>query len=123
MLGFLIIVYPEGAKLTKLPQIQDPETVAHWLVGYSGIDWLEDMVKTGLATCLNSSGYPCQYRMLWKDLLPELLIQPKPHRGPPVIGEGYAMESGWTDPKKINREALARRQSDDWMIVDAWDQS
>jgi len=120
MLGWQIIVYPEGGK----SHFGSPDRVATWLTGWDGTEWLETMVKGGRAELLNhGGGYPCSYRMLWKDLLPELLEQPQPYQGPPVIGEDYVMEKGWQSIKEINREALARCLPDMVMRVDAWDQS
>lgn len=119
MLGWQIIIYPEGAE----GSVRSAATVATWKTGLGGTDWLERLVQAGKADSRHAGGYPRSYRMLWRDLLPELLNQPQPYDGPPVIGEDYVMEPGWFEHKTLNRAALALCQADDWMIVDAWDQS
>lgn len=120
MLGWQIRIYPE----TGLSNPEDRKAVVHWLTGLDGTQWLDRMVIEQKAVMLGSNGgYPLRYSARWKDLLPELLMQPEPYNGPPVIGEDYVMTQGWQSQKKVNHELLAQRQPDDLMIVDAWDQS
>jgi hypothetical protein len=119
MLGWLIIVFPEGAN----SNYDSPEVVCRWETGLDGTDWLDEMAKDGRALMVNKSGYPCGYIMLRKDLLPELLVHPKPYNGTPVIGEDYVMEKCWWRSKQVNPEALAHCQPDTMMRVDAWDLS
>lgn len=119
MLGWRINVFQEGAA----EYLDSPDIVTTWLTGLGGTDWLDRMAKDGRALMVNSSGYPCGYIVLWKDLLPELLQQPQPYQGPTVIGDDYVMEKGWCQGKKVNPEALKRCQPDTLMRVNAWDQS
>ena len=119
MLGWQIIVFPEGGD----SKLGSPDMLASWLAGLGGTDWLVAMVKDGRAEEVRWGGYPCGYRMLWKDLLPELLEQPKPFQGPTVIGDDYVMQKGWRDGMKLSREALARCLPDTVVCVNAWDQS
>lgn len=119
MLGWHISVFPDNGN----PRYDSQEVVCRWVTGLGGTDWLEQMAKDGRALKVSWNGYPCGYIMLWKELLPELLLHPKPYEGPTVIGEDYVMEKGWWQGKKVNPEALARCQPDTMMRVDAWDQS
>lgn len=119
MLGWHIIVFPEGGS----GRYDSPDVVCRWETGLGGTSWLEQMVENHRALKVNGSGYPCAYIMLWEDLLPELLEQPKPYNGPLLIGEDYIMEKGWWQGKQVNAEALARCLPDTLMRVNAWDQS
>lgn len=119
MLGWDICVYREDAPLHQ----HRPVNLAKWSVGLNGIDWLDEMVKNGRAERLSGGGYPSRYRAQWKDLWPELLVQPTPYQGPPVLGDDYVMLAGWQGQKTVNRDEVLRCQPDDYLIVDAWDPS
>ncbi len=121
MLGWDIIIFREGGTGAW----NDPGRVVSWQAGFNGMDWLETMVKEGRAESLptDNPGYPYRFAALWKELLPELLRQPTPYDGPPVIGEDYFMPRGWKGELRINREALALCQPEDRMLINVWDQS
>lgn len=119
MLGWHIIIFPEDSS----GRAADDCTVAHWMTGLGGTDWLDEMVRGGFAEKLKGGGYPCQYAAAWHDLLPALLTQPQPYRGPVVVGEDYVMTPGWCASMNLNREAFARCQPEDRMLINCWDQS
>ena len=120
MLGWRIIIYKKDGS----GSVADRQTLASWLVGLGGTDWLDQMVTEGKATLLGfNGGYPIKYSTTLQDLRPRLATQPESYEGPVVIGEDYIMPSGWRDSMTHNSEVLSTCRPDEELIIDAWDQS
>jgi len=121
MLGWHVIIYREKDKGLG----QDRPTVARWTTGPEGTGWLDRLVKTGLAQQTEyNGGYPLRYVGKAKDILPHLTSQPTPHQGSIIIGEDYYMLPGWKGQIEIQESLVSEcLQSNDLLIVDAWDES
>lgn len=120
MLGWYIVVYPEGSS----GKVDDPRTVAHWPSPMDGRDWLDEMVKMGRAELLGENGgYPVAYRALWGALMPALFACPEVYRGPVVVDENHGILPGWYTTKNFNRAAFVRCKLRDRMLIQCWDRS
>lgn len=92
---------PEGAR------------VANWQAGVGGLAWLDDLVKEGKAIDLGGSGYPCRYTATAEYLFPQLSDMP-----PGAKSEWEGWKVVWS-PASV----VAECRPDEWLIVEAWDQS
>jgi len=92
MLGWHIIIYRKHDK----GSIWNKHIISEWTTGLGGTDWLDRLVKAGLAQQTEfNGGYPLRYVGRARDVLPHLQTQPTPHKGPDVIGDDYFMPTGW----------------------------
>ena len=99
-------------------------TIANWVVGLGGLDWLRKLEKDGFAESLESGGYPTSYKLLEKHVIPFLKAEQLPdYEGPFVIGDDYVRSGGMNTNIKINEIALNGCKEDDYLFVIAWDQS
>jgi hypothetical protein len=104
--------------------------VAEWSAGVYGIDWLDEMVKAGTALAFGSSpGYPYSYTARAKDLAPHLVRYPpeaKVHVHQ-YVDEGVPPEpptGGRLEARAhVGHASLADLRPDEWLGVEAWDQS
>jgi hypothetical protein len=96
---------------------------AKWQASLGGTDWIEALVKKGLADKLFSDGYPNSYLLRASTLL-EILEDGVPdHSGPTVIGDDYVLEGGWKGKIGVDVYTLMAYPPSSWIIVDAWDLS
>ena len=121
MLGWKIIIYRSHGS----GKIWDEHTIADWITGLGGTDWLDRLVEKGLVIQTEHNyGYPLRYEGKARDILPHLKFQPTPHSGPDVIGDDYFMPTGWKGEIKINEHLVEEcLQTNELIKVSAWDQS
>jgi len=97
--------------------------VAEWRADFSGTDWLEQLSASANAMSLGGDGYPLRYTVKAKILLPHLAS------GLPGAREAWPREPGdivttkWQDKATINQNALRACEPDEWLMVEAWDES
>ena len=92
-------------------------SIASWSTGWNGCQWLDDMVKEGLANDLGGNGYPSSYELALSVLLTKIVPTPPSEEGAPVIGDDYVSISG-NSSFKLNTDEIK-----DIVRVEAWDQS
>ena len=80
--------------------------LARWEAGLNGLDWLDELVKEGKAIDLGGNGYPCRYTAAAEYLFPRIVDMPP---GAKVV---------WSSALLV-----AQCRLDEWLIVEAWDQS
>ena len=118
MLGWGIEIYRE------VPGGRSKEALlASWHAGLGGLDWIEALVKQGHAIDLGGDGYPCHYKVTVANLLPSITSGPPLHTGPMVIGDDYVLPAGWIGNVRIDYEKIAACSPDEWLVIEAWDQS
>lgn len=100
MLGWWIVIYPETGTIPE-------HTLASWESGLGGLDWLRPLLDSGHASQLQGNGYPNRYRLAAHAVLP--LLQ--------------AGASGKGPLSSYHPERVAACQPEQWLIVEAWDQS
>ena len=85
--------------------------VANWQTDSSGLNWLDALVEKGTALLLaTNSGYPYYYAAKAEDVIP-IIIYNAPHEKTPG-------KRG-----RIDRMEVAKIEPDEWLAVEAWDQS
>ncbi len=120
MLGWHVFVH----RLEQVHPANCSSVLASWKASVGGLDWLEELAKSGIARRLTRGGYPTTYTVAARDLLPLLGGgMPPKHSDFPVIGDDYVMPSGWVGNIKMYSTRMAACQPDELLSVAAWDQS
>jgi len=100
------------------------ETLATWVVGLGGLDWVKELAKQGQAELVLAGGYPTSYKLAAKHLLPFLKARQLPsYKGPLVIGDDYVREGGLNTGLMINEVTMFKCKDVDMLFFVAWDQS
>lgn len=141
MWGWMISVYrfadPSGLKSLTA---SDPSPLAHdvaadvvsrdlstavavWQTGLGGLDWIQVLVDMGQAVSLPSNGYPSRFLGRAGDLLPTILQGPPDAHEHWISGPTDVIGSGWLGKTTIDRDATDSCPEDEWLLVEAWDES
>lgn len=102
--------------------------VAVWQAGLGGLTWIEEAARRVGGVALARNGYPNWYLVLAKDVQQTLRdrvpYKPPMHEFPRWIsGEGDIILPGWAGKTTINVEQLDACSPDEWLLVEAWDES
>ena len=82
--------------------------LAEWHTG--GLDWLDELVKTGKAIDLGGDGYPVTYTVIAECVIPH------------IVKEDEFSHKLFGKPA-TDRVALAQCHLNEWLVVEAWDSS
>ena len=122
MLGWQIFIHQNLPGET--PDTPNREVLlGSWMVGLSGLDWLDKLVSEGRATDLGGTGYPDRYSISAAELRAAISNGPPQPKGPDVIGDDYFTPGDWVGETKIDYDKLANCADDEQLSVEAWDQS
>jgi hypothetical protein len=98
--------------------------IAAWCVGLGGLDWLDDLVKQGLAEDLGGNGYPCYYSAKAEIILPKIISSPPINENAKVtLGEDYILDTKDSWDVKINQNQIKNCQPAEILTIEAWDLS
>ena len=84
--------------------------IASWATDYDGLDWIEDLVKTGKAIRLQGSGWPSLYTATAENLISQIIDGPP--KAKDYLSSGVGQQSA-------NAAACS---PDEWLWIKAWDQ-
>ena len=124
-LGWHISVYRQ-ARDRSAPATANAEAgarIAVWQTRLWGLQWIEDLVESGCGHSLGGNGYPCRYTALARDLLPTIMVGPPEARDPWVHDPGDILLANWVGRTLIDKEAAENCSSEEWLLVEAWDES
>jgi hypothetical protein len=98
--------------------------LAVWQTGLGGLDWLDDLVKDRRAIALGGYGYPTRYAARCEHLRPRIEDGP-PHARVVWLSEPTDIidYQKWPGRTTIDTEALNGCSPDEWLLVEAWDES
>ena len=104
---------------------QESDTlIASWCVGIGGLDWLDELVKQGLAQDLGGNGYPCKYSAKAEVILPKILTSlPINENAKPTLGDDYILDTKESWDIKINQDLIKSCKSSETLSIVAWDLS
>ena len=125
MLGWNISVYRQMEKGEVPATAKSPEgtRLAVWQTGLGGLRWIDELIKEGMAINLGGDGYPCRYTATAEHLIPHFV------NGVPEARDTWSFEvsdillDGWEGKTVIDQTAIAACRPDEWLLVEAWDES
>ncbi len=125
MLGWHISVFrlKEGGSEPPNDHTERAGVVAVWQSDASGLDWIDNLVQHGQAIAINSGGYPSLYSVQAVALRHVIL------NGPPNAHPVWKREPGdvigpvWLGETTIYADVLAQCEPNEWLLVEAWDES
>jgi hypothetical protein len=108
-LGWEITVYRQSSGGASPATANSPygALLATWVVGVRGLDWLDELVKESEAIYLGGNGYPFLYTAPAEYVLPKII----------EVSAGARRLSGPPAP------LVAQCRPDEWLIIEAMDQS
>jgi hypothetical protein len=89
----------------------------------SGLDWLNREVEAGRAIDLGGNGYPVRYSATAKTPLPQILDGPPEARKHWLTDPGDIVNEKWEGKTVIDRDTAVQCGPDEWLLVEAWDES
>jgi hypothetical protein len=125
MLGWNIGVYRQQS-YGKSPA---PFSAAHgqclaiWQTGMNGLDWIETLVKEQKAISLGGNGYPVEFTAMAMYLTPFLQEGPPYARSPWTHSRDDVLLPGWIGKTVKDLVALHACRPEEWLLVEAWDES
>lgn len=125
MLGWHISVYrqSDGGTGPATPDTSAGTRLAVWQSNYRGLRWFDDLVSEGKVIDLGGNGYPNRYTAIAEHLLPRILAKPPEARHTWIIGEGTVDPAVWVGKTLIDGAEAKKCRSDEWLLVEAWDES
>ena len=104
---------PRGARL------------ATWQARVNGLDWLMDLVETDDAVHLSTNGgYPIRYTVRAGAAIPIILNGPPHARTTWIAGPTHIVDfDRWPGRTTTDQRAIEQCQPDEWLEVEAWDES
>lgn len=99
------------------------ERLGAWQTGLSGLDWLDELVKKREAVDLGGNGYPTRYAGPARTVLPQLTDDPPAARRVWASDPGDILLPSWDGKTSFDRALAAACDPDEWLLVEAWDES
>ena len=125
MLGYHVSVYRQ-AFARSTPAREDSEygpRLAVWQ-GYAVLGWIDELADTADGVSLGGDGYPLRYTARASAVIPVVLA------GPPGANEVWSFGptdiidfSKWPGRTTVDQEAIASCDPDEWLLIEAWDES
>lgn len=125
MLGWHISIYrqSDGGSSPATPQSSKGTRLAVWQAGLGGLEWLDALVKAGKAIDLGGDGYPCRYTALAEDIVPHIIETPPQARAVWMREPTDIVTDKWEGKTVVDRAVAGARHPDEWVLVEAWDES
>jgi hypothetical protein len=126
MLGWMISVHRqlEGGSRPATVDALRGRALAMWQTGCDGLVWLDDLVSKGAVEDLGGNGYPLLYTAKTPQLLPFLISgSPPKARASWVYGPQDRITSAWHGRTYMNLPALESCRPNEWLVIEAWDES
>ena len=125
MLGWAIGVYRQKDSSLSPAKWETPEgaRLAVWQTGLGGLDWLDELVKAGKAIDLGGNGYPNRYTANAACLLPHIMEDPPGARANWLIEAGDVVTDKWEGRTVTDPGTASLCRPDEWLLVEAWDES
>ncbi|MEO8563733.1 MAG: hypothetical protein ABI601_16765 [bacterium] len=94
-----------------------------WQTGLAGLRWLDELVNEQKAIALGGNGYPLEYTAMATHVIPRL------RGGPPKAIAKWTFDAGdnitekWLGKTTMDSTAMDACRPNEWLIVQAWDES
>jgi len=125
MLGWHISIFrqPDGGAAPATMESAKGARLAVWQTGLDGLRWLEQLVQPGNAIALGGNGYPVRYTAMAEFLLPQISDQPPQARETLAHEPGDILTDKWEGKTVVDQAALSQCAREEWLLVEAWDES
>lgn len=125
MLGWNISVYKQQNDGATPASFGDAHgtCLAVWQTGLGGLDWINDLVKQQKAIDLGGNGYPLEFTVMTAHLKTQLLEGPPGAKALWTFDPGDILLPGWLGKTIKDLEALDACRPDEWLLIQAWDES
>lgn len=125
MLGWHISVYRStGVQFQAFNMEQaERQRIAVWQTGWSGLDWIEEILQSGNGHQFGASGYPNRYLIQARHVVPTLLSGPPHARSVWLREPGDVLNDKWVGKTLIDEVAARLCPDDEVLLVEAWDES
>ena len=97
--------------------------LAVWQTGLWGLRWIDELVNEQKAIDLGGNGYPVEYTAMATHLLAPLREGPPQAKARWTSGAGDTLTSEWLGTTAKDLEAMDACRADEWLIIQAWDES
>jgi len=125
MLGWNISVYKQDNDGSSQATTKSSTGIrlAVWQTGLEGLNWIEELVKTGKVISLGGGGYPSRYTATAENLIPQIIDKPPMANKAWVRNENDIIIEGWEGKTVINRKDATDCRPNEWLLIEAWDES
>jgi len=125
MLGWHISVYrqADGGSSSATAESKEGARIAVWQTGIDGLQWLDELVRSGQAIELGGNGYPYRYTGQAEHIILPIMDGPPEAHSPWVGGPDDIILSGWEGRTVIDQAVADECRRDEWLLIEAWDES
>lgn len=125
MLGWNIGVYRQTENVTLPATVisQVGVRLAVWQTGFEGVDWIDKLVKENKVIDLGGNGYPNRYTVTANNIIPFIKNNPPLAKDVWSSDEGDILTEKWEGKTVLDQSEIEKCPPDEWLIVDAWDES
>jgi len=125
MLGWNIGVYKlkDGGESPATAESHEGARLAIWQTGLGGLDWLDELVKAGKAINLGGNGYPYRYTVTAENIIPRIIETPPGARTLWQCEASDVLTDKWEGKTVVDRAVAEHCRLDEWLLVEAWDES
>jgi hypothetical protein len=125
MLGFHISVYrlPDGGGAPATWESVEGARLAVWQTGLGGLDWLDELARDGKAINLGVRTLCGRFTTQAAHVLPRIADGPPGARPIWSFGPYDILTEKWDGRTVIDRDAAAACRPDEWLLIEAWDES
>jgi hypothetical protein len=98
------------------------DRIAVWQSGIGGLRWIDELVEAGAAIAERTNGYPSVFYAKAVDVVP-LLDSPPDARPVWNSGPDDILTEAWAGRTVVDHDAAAACTPDEWLLIEAWDES
>ena len=124
-LGWHISVYRQQTDGSSPASFGAPQgaRLAVWQTGLGGLDWLDALAKQKNAIDLGGNGYPMEYTAQARHIIPQIRGEPPEAKAVWSIDPGDIVTEEWCGKTTQDPVAMDACRLDEWLIIQAWDES
>lgn len=127
MLGWHVSVYrqPDGGHAPAMFESPEGARLAVWQTDVDGLDWLIELAKQGKAIDLGGNGYPSRFTARAEHLVSYIMGGSLRANETWLIPEGSVIPdpTAYVGKTQIDRDCAQLCRSDEWLLVEVWDES
>lgn len=97
--------------------------LAVWQTHFSGLRWLDELVKAKKVIDLGGGGYPDRWTAKAEILFPFIREEPPEAHTTWMREDSDVVLDFWAGKTEIDREAIDQCRFGEWLVIEAWDES